>query len=235
MPWLSRIPRLAFACLCLTAAAWVAMPAVQVLFGERGVERVDPPRLPPLERRTSEPPRHVIREESPRETVSAEPAWTSPPPVDVEPPTTAAASPPRAAPLRSEPLPPLPEAFSRRPPAIDVTYRSTVEMPPPPLLDSQAPPPLSVGRPPADARPWEVGPREPAGTPHHYAVRDGDDLTAIAVRFYGNPAAAEAIWSANRDRLPDPKILPIGLVIQLPPRGSAGLPSGQRDRVIEPL
>lgn len=49
-----------------------------------------------------------------------------------------------------------------------------------------------------------------------YVVRDGDDLTNIASRLYGHPGAAEAIWNANRDRLADPAVLPIGLSLRLP-------------------
>lgn len=239
MPWLSRLSRITFACVCLCAAAWVAMPAMQMLLGDGGPGRVQPPRGAPLERRTSGPPRHVIREEATRQAAEQAVfgnAFQPPaPPADVGPPPMAAVGPLPPAPLRAESLPPLPPAFSRRPPALDATYRSTVEMPPPPLLDAHAPPPLSVARPHADSRLREGELRPSADVPHQYVVRDGDDLTSIALKFYGNPAAAEAIWSANRERLPDPKILPIGLAIQLPPPGSAGVPSGHGDRLIEPL
>ena len=241
MPWLSRLSRLTLACLLLCSGAWVAMPAVQLLMGGGTVNRLEPPRSPPLDRRTSDPPRHVIREEPPQALLEKAssggaaglPAWPSD--IDLSAQTAVTPPSPPPSPLQVDPLPPLPAVFSRRPPALDATYRSTVEMPPPPLLDAQAPPPLSVARPQADSRPRGVETRLPSGVPHEYVVRDGDDLTSIAVKFYGNPAAAEAIWSANRDRLADPKILPIGLAIQLPTPGSAGLPSGRRDRVIEPL
>jgi nucleoid-associated protein YgaU len=53
--------------------------------------------------------------------------------------------------------------------------------------------------------------------PSSYTIRDGDDLTSIASRLYGHPGAAEAIWSANRDRLNDPGVLPIGLSLRIPP------------------
>lgn len=234
MPWLSRLSRLTLACLCLCAGAWVAMPAVQLLLGDGGPDRVEPPRGATLERRTSEPPRHVIREQAPEprseEPIRREAFETSAPPADI-----GLSHPPATSPPLADPLPPLPPAFSGRPPGLDAMYRSTVEMPPPPLLDVHAPPPLSAALPRPDSRPRGGEIRPSAGVPRHYVVRDGDDLTGIALRFYGNPAAAEAIWSANRDRLADPKILPIGLALQLPPAGSAGVPSGQRERVIEPL
>jgi nucleoid-associated protein YgaU len=106
------------------------------------------------------------------------------------------------------------------PPALDATYRSTVEIPPPPLLDVHAPPPLAVG--------WGAhGVVRPAVSPDPlapavagtgtYVVRDGDDLTGIAMRVYGHAGAAAAIWNANRDRLADPRLLPIGITLRMPP------------------
>lgn len=234
MPWLSRLSRLTLAGLCLCAGAWVAMPAVQLLLGHGGPDRVEPPRGASLDRRTSDPPRHVIRDERPEprseEVIRRDAFETSAPPADI-----GLSHPPAFSPSLAQPMPPLPPAFSGRPPGLDPMYRSTVEMPPPPLLDAHSPPSLSAARSRVDSRPRGGDVLTPAGVPRHYVVRDGDDLTGIAIRFYGNPAAAEAIWSANRDRLTDPKLLPIGLSLQLPPTGSSGVPSGQRERVIEPL
>jgi len=115
-----------------------------------------------------------------------------------------------------EPLPAVPRQLRAAGPGLPAHYRSTVETPPPPLLDGQAAPPLAVGwttrQPPARPAP-AVGP-EPARI---YIIRDGDDLTAIATRFYGHPAAAAAIWQANRGLLRDPGVLPIGAALVLPP------------------
>lgn len=70
----------------------------------------------------------------------------------------------------------------------------------------------------AEARP---APRPETGTgggvPGAWIVRDGDDLTNIATRLYGHPGAAEAIWNANRDRIVDPALLPIGTSLRVPP------------------
>jgi len=125
-------------------------------------------------------------------------------------------------PTPPSPLPPSSIDFSPSSPQLTGTYRSTVEIPPPPLLDSQTPPPLAAG--------WVVhGVSKPAMAPPPspsaaveemqsiYVVRDGDDLTGIALRVYGHAGAATAIWMANRDRLADPQLLPIGLPLRLPP------------------
>lgn len=116
-------------------------------------------------------------------------------------------------------LPPAPAALAAPSPALGGTYRSTLEMPPPPLLDGERPPPMMV----AWAR--TQGPQAPvvpqmmpaALVPATYTVKDGDDLTAIATRFYGHPSAAAAVWSANRETVPDPDLLPIGAELKLPP------------------
>ena len=109
--------------------------------------------------------------------------------------------------------------FSPAAPALDGTYRSTVEIPPPPLLDFHAPPPLSAGWSAHDvAKPVAHSPaRLPESSPADYVVRDGDDLTQIALKVYGHAGAATAIWAANRDRIADPQLLPIGLALRLPP------------------
>lgn len=137
-------------------------------------------------------------------------------------------------PTAPTPLPAAPVELGAAGPDLTTHYRTTLTVPPPPLLDGQRPPPLAVG--------WSG--RTGAGTAAFqrplaplpvasYRVRDGDDLTAIAIRFYGTPAAAAAIWQANRGSLQDPGLLPIGLEIVLPQPGAIGLGSGQ-DRSIEP-
>ncbi len=132
------------------------------------------------------------------------------------------------------PLPPVAAPPPRAGVDLATAYRSTLEVPPPPLLDGQQPPPLAAGwgaerdghRPAPVVQP-------PAAV---YVIRDGDDLTGIATRFYGNPAAAAVIWQANRGLLRDPGILPIGATILLPdPDLVAGLTQvGSRSPSIEP-
>jgi nucleoid-associated protein YgaU len=126
-------------------------------------------------------------------------------------------------PPTSPPPPPVPlpaSGLDRTPasPLLEGTYRSTVDIPPPPLLDVHAPPPLSAGWSVHDvARPVAPSPALQPAMPADYVVRDGDDLTGIALKVYGHAGAATAIWTANRDRLTDPQVLPIGLALRLPP------------------
>jgi len=148
----------------------------------------------------------------------------------------------------SPPVPPPPSPLpasgldvSPAAPPLDGTYRSTVDIPPPPLLDGHAPPPLSTGwavhtvaRQLAPAGP----PLQPTVATMTHVVRDGDDLTGIALKVYGHAGAATAIWAANRDRLADPELLPIGVRLQLPPTWTMtsvlGANGGSTNLAIEP-
>lgn len=135
-------------------------------------------------------------------------------------------------------LPPVAMDLARSTPAIDAAYRSTLDVPPPPLLDADAPPPLAVA--------WSANGSStalargaaslPQGDTSTYVVRDGDDLTSIAIRLYGHAGGAQAIWSVNRDRLADPNVLPIGMELRIPPAWS--VPAVQQNplagQVIEP-
>ena len=116
-------------------------------------------------------------------------------------------------------LPPVAMAAVAQGPDMNGTYRSTLQVPPPPLLDAHAPPPATAAWATAAPQPLpsaQVGSAaEPA--PSTYVIRDGDDLASISSRFYGHPAAAAALWTANRDLIPNPDLLPIGAEIRLPP------------------
>ncbi len=136
-------------------------------------------------------------------------------------------------------LPPVPVAAVVQPPDLNGTYRSTLQVPPPPLLDAHAPPPAGVGWAAPPSQPVASAPlAAPADPPlSTYVIRDGDDLAAISARFYGHPGVAAALWSANRDLIPNPDLLPIGAEIRLPPPwavpGAASSPVGGV-RTIEP-
>lgn len=152
--------------------------------------------------------------------VGGMPVGLPPPPAFDVPPAHAESAPalqPRAdyrPPTPPPPLPPLPAEFALPSSPLAGAYHSALDVPPPPLLESQAAPPL--------AAPWTAHAQPPAAVsaaavPATYRVRDGDDLAGIAARFYGHPAAAAAVWSANRDVIADPGLLPIGAVLRLPP------------------
>lgn len=145
-----------------------------------------------------------------------------------------------------QPLPQAPAAVHQAPPPLPGVYRSALDLPPPPLLDAHAPPPLagnSTWRRPSPREgalvAWRGAADEQASHPRgvnqdvtpspspveSYMVRDGDDLTAIAVRIYGHPAAAKLLWQANRDRLAAADLLPVGMPLRVPPLSQAqGLP-----------
>jgi len=174
---------------------------------------------------------HAIPDQRP----TAEPASSGVPPA-VEGTVSHVPPPPPPTPLPASGLELSPAA-----PMLDGTYRSTVDIPPPPLLDGHAPPPLSTGWAVHDVARQPASPsgplQQPAATTA-YEVRDGDDLTGIALKVYGHAGAATAIWAANRDRLSDPQVLPIGLVLQLPPTWTMpsvmGAQGGAASLAIEP-
>ena len=149
-------------------------------------------------------------------------------------PLLADASPP------AEPLPSVPSEIRQQAPPLEASYRSALDLPPPPLLDAHAPPPLAGGstwrypqqpttlvshQPPPAFGGFAGGDAAetaaPSPQPAFYIVQDGDDLTSIATRFYGHPAAARYVFEANRERLPAADVLPIGATLVLPPKPGA--------------
>ena len=57
-------------------------------------------------------------------------------------------------------------------------------------------------------------PVAPAG--RTYVVRKGDTLFSLARRFYNDEHRWRDIWQANRDKLPDPNRLAIGMTLVIP-------------------
>ena len=55
---------------------------------------------------------------------------------------------------------------------------------------------------------------------HSHTIVDGDTLAALAQRYLGSAARALEIYEANRNVLSDPRLLPIGAELKIPPRGS---------------
>jgi LysM repeat protein len=55
--------------------------------------------------------------------------------------------------------------------------------------------------------------------PASYTVHQGDSLSAIAARTYGNSADWPAVWWANRSEVRNPNLLIVGQHLQLPASG----------------
>ncbi|GIW72913.1 MAG: hypothetical protein KatS3mg102_2455 [Planctomycetota bacterium] len=83
-----------------------------------------------------------------------------------------------------------------------------------------------------------------------HAVQPGDTLSRIAAQHYGDARLYHRIVEANRDKLRDPDVLPLGVVLEIPappaqpaagtaatatasPPGTASTPSG-RIHVVQP-
>ncbi len=184
---------------------------------------------------TALPPMQATGATSPLMAPKA-PVWPSIPQGPAEQVTAAVPRADYVPPVPPSPLPAVAAELGAAGPDLSGTYRSTLDIPPPPLIDSQRPPPLAVGWTARGANrepPLRRAPSlPPLGT---YRVRDGDDLTAIASRFYGTPAAATAIWEANRGLLRDPSLLPIGQPLLLPHPDAIHLSSSRsRQSTIDP-
>jgi len=66
-----------------------------------------------------------------------------------------------------------------------------------------------------EARPPVPGvPSVPSGRVHR--VADGETLTSIAVRYYGDAGRVSFLFRANRDRLMAPDRVPLGTLLVVP-------------------
>lgn len=85
-----------------------------------------------------------------------------------------------------------------------------------PRPDASAPAPAVEGSAdPADAT-YETAARSVDAGARRHVVRDGDDLASIAQHYYGDPARAQEIYEANRDRIRDPEKLHAGQELTIP-------------------
>lgn len=91
---------------------------------------------------------------------------------------------------------------------------------PPPLAQEYPQPnrPKSAGWGPS-MRSLVPGSATAQSTPRTHKIVDGDTLPALAERYLGSAARAGEIFTANRDVLLDPELLPIGAELKIPPRG----------------
>lgn len=60
-----------------------------------------------------------------------------------------------------------------------------------------------------------VSPSRPQSWRRH-RIKDGDTLAKLAQEYLGDPARESEIFAINRDALPDPAILPIGVWLRIP-------------------
>lgn len=59
-------------------------------------------------------------------------------------------------------------------------------------------------------------PAQTAG--ENYTVQKGDGLMSIARRFYGDAGMWRRIYEANRDRISNPDVIKVGMVLTIPPK-----------------
>ena len=77
-------------------------------------------------------------------------------------------------------------------------------------------PPAGPGPVPAvSAAPPAAAPAAPAAQVH--VVQAGESLGAISTRYYGTPTKWQAIFNANRSRVPDANNLKVGTRLDIPP------------------
>jgi nucleoid-associated protein YgaU len=60
------------------------------------------------------------------------------------------------------------------------------------------------------------------GGTHSYTVKQGDTLSAIAQREYGNASEWRRIYEANRDTISDPDLIRPGQHLNIPDRDEQG-------------
>lgn len=56
------------------------------------------------------------------------------------------------------------------------------------------------------------------GSARTHKIVDGDTLATLAERYLGDADRSPELYEVNRDLLPNPEVLPIGLELKVPPR-----------------
>jgi nucleoid-associated protein YgaU len=145
-----------------------------------------------------------------------------------DPPVPASSAPPAAAPLliRTDTDTSTPADRHAQEPSMIQRPATVVK----PLNVRQSPPPLASSYPETD-RPSNsrsdasIDMMLPAkGTARTHRIIDGDTLAGLAQRYLGSPGRAREIFDANRNVLSDPKLLPIGAELKIPPTDSQQSP-----------
>ena len=60
----------------------------------------------------------------------------------------------------------------------------------------------------------------PTALPQTHTIVDGDTLDGLAEQYLGSADRYAEIYEANRDVLPSPQLLPIGVELKIPPRNN---------------
>ncbi|MEY3025043.1 MAG: hypothetical protein RJA16_1869 [Planctomycetota bacterium] len=91
----------------------------------------------------------------------------------------------------------------------------------------------------AAAAPDPVRSTAPVPTERIHRVAEGESLSRIAERIYGDRELWKALAAYNTDRLPNPNVLKTGLVLRIPPKevltGGATAPATTNVAVRDPL
>jgi len=110
--------------------------------------------------------------------------------------------------------------------------------PPPRLAKSYPQFPDETASPPGESMRRE---RCPADTSNDgartHCIVDGDTLGDLAERYLGDAGRYLEIYRANRDVLPSPEVLPIGVELKIPPRRAdvTSAPSVGADEPLVPV
>jgi nucleoid-associated protein YgaU len=90
-----------------------------------------------------------------------------------------------------------------------------------------------------EAGSWSVPRESPSPMPaasrrplRHHRIMDGDTLASLARRYLGSEDRAGEIFELNREVLPSPMLLPIGMEIRIPPRDAPSRPTKASPRLI---
>ncbi len=67
--------------------------------------------------------------------------------------------------------------------------------------------------------------RRGTDVPRTHKIVDGDTLEILAERYLGSTDRYRELYEANRDILPSPQLLPIGVELKIPPQGIKKSPS----------
>jgi nucleoid-associated protein YgaU len=139
------------------------------------------------------------------------------------------APPPEMPPLldcRTEPQATISPKQIDRSALIPIPAQATVVTP----LDSNEPAPaLPLSFPESKRQPERLAMMLPVAaaadqSPRTHTIVDGDTLAALAERYLGSADRAEEIYRANRDVLHDPRLLPVGRELKIPPRRDVSSP-----------